>query len=80
MLGQRAGPSSLRGWPAFGGPCQLSLSVMLLLQATAQREGGKVEVDFPSSGQTSEIVGDCGRSWEIVGNCGRSWEIVGDCG
>lgn len=30
---------------------------MLLLQATVQREGGKVEVDFPDYRQTSETVG-----------------------
>lgn len=57
MLRQRAGPSSLRGRPAFGGLCQVGLSVMLLLQATVQREGGKVEVDFPDYRQTSETVG-----------------------
>ena len=51
-------PSSLGGWPAFGGVCQLRLSVMLPSQATVQMEGGKIVADFPNYHQTSEIVGD----------------------
>lgn len=62
LLGLQRGPSPLRVWPAFGGLCPLTLSVMLPFSghcADGRREGGG---GFP---QLSPDLGD--RGWQAGG-------------